>query len=70
MQKVLPRKVFYRSQFAAVTRKRPAVNRITKLFLDTLAAAHSGQITEAKRSTQNSGTKRHRTKCAPDASPK
>ncbi|WP_027256268.1 MULTISPECIES: LysR family transcriptional regulator [Leisingera] len=43
MRKVLPREVFYRSQFAAATRKRPAVNRITKLFLDTLVAAHSGQ---------------------------
>jgi hypothetical protein len=38
---VLPDEAFYRSQFAAVTRKRPAVNRITKLFLDTLVAAHS-----------------------------
>ncbi|UWQ35627.1 LysR family transcriptional regulator (plasmid) [Leisingera sp. M527] len=46
MRKVLPRDVFYRSQFAAVTRKRPAVNRITKLFLDTLVAAHSGQAAE------------------------
>lgn len=41
MRKVLPDEIFYRSQFAAVTRKRPAVNRITKLFLDTLVASHS-----------------------------
>ncbi|UWQ51979.1 LysR family transcriptional regulator (plasmid) [Leisingera caerulea] len=42
MRKVLPESISYRSQFAAVTRKRPAMNRITKLFLDTLVAAHSG----------------------------
>ncbi|OED49606.1 LysR family transcriptional regulator [Leisingera sp. S232] len=42
MRKVLPREACYRSQFAAVTRKRPAATRITKLFLKTLVAAHSG----------------------------
>ncbi|KIC17251.1 MULTISPECIES: LysR family transcriptional regulator [unclassified Leisingera] len=41
MKAVLPEEIRYRSQFAAVTRRRPAVNRITKLFLDTLTAAHS-----------------------------
>ncbi|UWQ81598.1 LysR family transcriptional regulator (plasmid) [Leisingera sp. S132] len=43
MRKVLPEQIYYRSQFAAVTRKRPAMNRITRLFLDQLTAAHSGR---------------------------
>ncbi|KIC38954.1 LysR family transcriptional regulator [Leisingera sp. ANG-M7] len=43
MRKVLPEQIYYRSQFAAVTRKRPAMNRITRLFLDQLTAAHSSK---------------------------
>jgi DNA-binding transcriptional LysR family regulator len=43
MKRVLPGEIAYRTQFAAATRKRPAVNRITKLFLDTLIENHSGQ---------------------------
>jgi len=43
MKTVLPEQIHYRTQFAAVTRKRPAVNRITKLFLETLVAMHAGQ---------------------------
>ncbi len=51
MRKVLPEQIFYRSQFAAVTRKRPAMNRITRLFLDQLTAAHSGQHPESLAQT-------------------
>lgn len=40
MQPVAPELIHYRTKFAAVTRKRPAPNRITKLFLDTLVAQH------------------------------
>ncbi|MDC0659870.1 LysR family transcriptional regulator [Leisingera sp. SS27] len=51
MRKVLPEQIFYRSQFAAVTRKRPAMNRITRLFLDQLTAAHSAQHPESLAQT-------------------
>ncbi|MEW2914585.1 LysR family transcriptional regulator [Leisingera sp. JC11] len=43
MKKVLPEKISYRTQFAAVTRKRPAMNRITRLFLDQLTTAHAAR---------------------------
>ncbi len=42
MQAVLPEQINYRSTFAAITRKTPAPNRITRLFLDTLVQEHSG----------------------------
>lgn len=41
MQAVLPDKANYRAEFSAVTRRSPDPQRITKIFLETLAEQHA-----------------------------
>ena len=44
MRRVLPEQIYYRTSFAAATRRAPEPNRVTRVFLEVLKKVYAGDV--------------------------